>query len=174
MENLDFGSGGTDVMKIIPPEDSPPIERIDPVQTRKGNEEYVVTPQPELNSSAIEMDFSTPISDVMPAAPFEQTESATYTNPTTQRVTGVSPGMIGGPPTKTSKNPLGLTDEQFRAGVAGLVAVIAFSKPVQDKLADLVPKFLTESGALSTTGMVISAVVAAVLFYFASQFLTKQ
>ena len=75
---------------------------------------------------------------------------------------------------KDSKNLFGLTDEQFTAAIAGLAAVIAFSKPVQGKLSSTVPKFLGEGGDLSLTGMVVSALVAAVVFYFAKQFLTDK
>jgi hypothetical protein len=51
---------------------------------------------------------------------------------------------------------------------------VAFSKPVQEKLSTMVPKFLSESGDMSTTGMVVTALVAAIVFYFARQFIDKQ
>lgn len=125
------------------------------------------------------MDFSTPISDVMSADAFDGggVDSAAYSSPTTHRVTGVSPGMIGAPEKSErsgGKNPLGLTDEQFQAVITGLSAVIAFSKPVQEKLADMIPKFLNEAGNMSSTGMAVSAVLAAVVFYFALQLLKNQ
>jgi hypothetical protein len=168
METMDFGSGGQQILQYIPT-----IED-DPIATRNGTDELRVPP-PEKNSEQIEMDFSTPISEVMPSAAFESVDAATYNSPTTQRVTGVSPGMIGGPPTKAeSKNPLGLTDEQFQAAIAGLAAVIAFSKPVQDKLADMIPKFLTEAGNMSTTGMAVTALLTAIVFYFALKLLKNQ
>ena len=75
---------------------------------------------------------------------------------------------------KSSKNPFGMTDEQFMAAIAGLAAVIAFSKPVQGKLTEMVPKFVGESGDLSLTGMAVSALVAAIVFYFAKQFLAEK
>jgi hypothetical protein len=58
--------------------------------------------------------------------------------------------------------------------VAGLVALATFSKPVQDKLADSIPKFLSEAGDMTPTGMAVSAMIAAVLFYFALKFLKNQ
>jgi len=73
-----------------------------------------------------------------------------------------------------SKNPLGLTDEQYYAALAGVAAVIAFSKPVQNKLSTTIPKFMSEQGGLSLTGMAVSALVAAIIFYFARQFLTER
>jgi hypothetical protein len=58
--------------------------------------------------------------------------------------------------------------------LAGVAAVIAFSKPVQEKLSTMVPKFLSESGEMSATGMVVTALVAAIVFYFSRQFIDKQ
>ena len=49
-----------------------------------------------------------------------------------------------------------------------------FSKPVQGKLGSMVPKFTGDSGDLSLTGMVVSALVAAIVFYFAKQFLAEK
>jgi hypothetical protein len=74
---------------------------------------------------------------------------------------------------KGGKNPFGLTDEQFQAAMAGVVAVVAFSKPVQTRLTTMVPKFLTETGDMSVTGMAVTALVAALIYYFAKQYLMK-
>ena len=123
------------------------------------------------------MDFSTPISDVMPAASFDpmpDTAGPTYNSPTTQRVTGVSPGMMGAPPSKNQGYPLGLTAEQFSAAIAGVAAAIAYSTPVQEKLAEMIPKFLSDAGQLTTTGMAITAALVAVIFFFAMRFLKNQ
>lgn len=72
-----------------------------------------------------------------------------------------------------SKNPLNLSDEQMRALVAGVCAIIAFSTPVQDKLATTIPQFLTEAGSRSTTGLIATGLIAALVFYFAQRFLNK-
>jgi hypothetical protein len=82
--------------------------------------------------------------------------------------------MIGASPSKKTGNPLGLTDDQFQAAVAGIAAVLAFSKPVQEKLADMIPKFLSEAGDMTATGMGVSALLAAVIFYFAFKVLKNQ
>lgn len=133
---------------------------------------------PEKNSGpTLEMDFSTPISEVMPSASFDpmaDVSGPTYNSPTTQRVSGVSPGMIGAPPPKTQGYPLGLTAEQFSAAIAGLAAALAYSAPVQEKLAEMIPKFLSDAGSLTTTGMAITAALVAVLFFFAMRFLKNQ
>ena len=116
-------------------------------------------------------DFSTPIEDVM------------------QGPGGMIQDEVMGPPMPTqgnkktsrkseskgaSKNPFGMTDEQFTAAIAGLSAVIAFSKPVQGKLDSMIPKFTGDSGDLSLTGMAVSAIVAAIVFYFVKQFLAEK
>ena len=199
MENMDFGSGGSTMIQYLPtvddlppPAPEPIMDRQMGVQTRAdairpgevppaGPGASMFMEKTSEASNNTMMDFSTPISDVMPSASFDMDDSApggvnsaAYVSPTSNRVTAVSPGMIGAAPSKKTGNPLGLTDEQFQAAVAGLVALAAFSKPVQDKLADTIPKFMSEAGELSTTGMAVSALLAAVLFYFALKFLKNQ
>jgi len=65
-----------------------------------------------------------------------------------------------------SKNPMNLTDEQVQALFVGVCAVLAFSRPVQDKLANFVPQFVGDNGARSTAGLAVTAMVAAAIFYF--------
>lgn len=166
MENLDM-SGTSDILQYIPT-----------VQIED------VVHSPEKNSDPIlEMDFSTPISDVMPSAAFDPMPdtsgggggAATYNSPTTQRVTGVAAGMIGAPSSsKEQAYPLGLTFEQFSAALAGLSSLAAFSSPVQEKLAEMIPKFMGDAGQLTTTGMAITAMLVAVIFFFAMRFLKNQ
>lgn len=74
----------------------------------------------------------------------------------------------------SSKNPFGLNDDQYFAALAGVAAVIAFSKPVQGKLSTMVPKFLGENGSPSLTGLAVTALIAAIIFYFARKFLTEK
>jgi hypothetical protein len=197
MENMDFGSGGSTMIQYIPTIDDLPPQQPQSLDRQMGSNtrsEPVgrgeVPPagpgalplfQDEKTSDQNNnmMDFSSSIADVMPSASFEDdtpggVNSATYTSPTTQRVTAVSPGMIGSSPAKKTGNPLGLTDEQFQAAVAGIAALLAFSKPVQDKLADSIPKFMSEAGELSTTGMAVTALIVAALYYFALKFLKNQ
>lgn len=70
-----------------------------------------------------------------------------------------------------SGNPFGLTDEQFQAALAGVASVIAFSKPVQSRLRTMVPKFVGESGDVSLTGLAVTALVAALVFYIIKKYL---
>lgn len=65
-----------------------------------------------------------------------------------------------------NNNPMNLTDEQMQALFVGICAMIAFSRPVQDKLANFVPQFVGEDGGRSTAGMAVTGLVAAAVFYF--------
>ena len=76
-------------------------------------------------------------------------------------------------PAVESKNPMNLTDDQVEALLAGIVALIAFSGFAQDKLSTMIPKFLNEAGKQSTIGMIVTALLAAVLFYFGRRFVIK-
>ncbi|MDB4588395.1 hypothetical protein N9095_00285 [bacterium] len=72
-----------------------------------------------------------------------------------------------------SKNPFNLTDEQMQALVVAVCAAIAFSEPVQSKLGSTIPQFLAESGNRSMIGLLVSGLVAAVLFYFGQRTVMK-
>jgi len=73
-----------------------------------------------------------------------------------------------------SENPFGLTDEQFQAALAGIASVLAFSKPVQSRLRTMVPKFVGESGDVSLTGLAVTALVAALVFYIIKKYLVDK
>ena len=75
--------------------------------------------------------------------------------------------------TVASKNPLNLTDEQMEALLAGIVALLAFSGLAQDKLSSLVPKFMDEAGKRSTVGTLVTALLAAAIFYFGRRFVIR-
>jgi hypothetical protein len=114
-------------------------------------------------------DFATPIDEVfqneiMGPPVVQQKDDAA--SPPIQRAQGG--GKKGG-----KKNPFGLKDDQYQALLAGIAAVIAFSKPVQLRLSSAVPKFLNDAGDVSLTGLAVTALIAAVLFYFAKQYLSE-
>jgi len=110
--------------------------------------------EPEKKVDQFQMaDFSTPIEEII-----EEPQQGGAVHP-------------GGSNRTKSGNPLGLTNEQFQALIAGVAAVVAFSEPVQDKLSSFVPKFLGESGDRSMTGLVVTALVVAIIFYFAQKYL---
>jgi len=125
--------------------------------------------QPEKNLDESQMaEFSSSIEEVMPG-PGQMMQDEVQGSPYEQappQKQAKSKGSSG-----SSKNPFGLTDEQWYAALAGVAAIIAYSKPVQGKLSTMVPKFLGENGEMSITGMAVTALIAAVVFYFARQFL---
>jgi len=129
---------------------------------------------PEKNVDESQMaEFATPIEEVM-AGPGQMLQDEMMGPPSMPQMGNKKTArkQEGG---KSSKNPFGLTDEQYYAALAGLAAVIAFSKPVQGRLSTMVPKFLAEgTDDLSLTGMLVSALVAAIIFYFARQTLTDK
>jgi Family of unknown function (DUF5792) len=134
--------------------------------------------QPEKNVDESQMaDFSTPIEEVM-AGPGQMLQNEMMGSPYAQpqRAPSASRKRAADEdePRSSSKNPLGLTDEQFQALVAGAAAVVAFSKPVQTRLRTMVPKFVGESGDVSLTGLIVSALVAAIIFYFAKKFIVDK
>jgi hypothetical protein len=127
---------------------------------------------PEKNLDESQMaEFSSAIDEVMPGPGQmmqDNVQGSPYEQPPPPKKAKTQ-GANG-----SSKNPFGMTDEQYYAALAGVAAVIAFSKPVQGKLSTMVPKFMSEQGGLSLTGMAVSALVAAIVFYFARQFLTER
>jgi hypothetical protein len=187
IENLEF-NGSSDILQYIPQvEPEKPTQGQPPVQQQstfglpdelqpKYQTRAIEQPElfkAEIKPPQIEMDFSTPISDVVPSADFDMGPSmgGPYKNPQNNRVAALSlDNASAGPASPSSKNPFGLTDDQLNAAIAGIAAVAAFSKPVQNKLADLIPKFMSDAGDLSATGMLATAFIAAVIFFIVHKF----
>ena len=117
-------------------------------------------PHHEKNIGTVQMD-STPISDVMgdEAPQYMQQQQAPMVAPQKKAA--------------ATANPMNLTTEQMEALLAGLVSLIAFSGPVQDKLASFLPQMIGEGGGRSNTGLLITALVAALIFYFGRRFVVK-
>ena len=139
----------------------------------KGVPTGLLRPEKKIDESQM-ADFSTPIEEVMPG-PNQMIQN---------EVMGPPQMMMGGPSASrkkssggegaSSKNPFGLTDEQFQAALAGAAAVLAFSKPIQSRLRTMVPKFVNDSGDTSLTGLIATALVVAIIFYFAKKFITDK
>jgi len=184
IENLDF-NGSSDILQYIPQvetHDQPPVQQqgsfgvpdeLQPTYQTRAIEQPELF-KAEIKPPQIEMDFSTPIADVVPSADFDMGPSmgGPYKNPQNNRVAALSLDNASAGPvsSSSSKNPFGLTDEQLNAAIAGIAAVAAFSKPIQNKLADLIPKFMSDAGDLSATGMLATAFIAAVVFFILHKF----
>ena len=150
MENLDF-NGTTSL-----------IQNIDSSSQLIIEEKKIEEPQM--------MEFSSSVADLMPVSSSQVMvgpQQDIYTNPTNGRVAGISLG--GDPqPQKKNQNPFNLTDDQFNALLAGVVAVVVYSTTVQGKLSGLVPNF----GGIN--GSIASVLAAAILYYFAHRFIKNR
>ena len=146
------------------------------VPLQQNNKPSTAFKQPEKNVSTDKdtMD-STPINDIMMEPPMMTDEP---------RMQGVMPQMTApqpqgayptpqAPPQPEKKNPFNLTDEQLTALVVAACTAAAVSKPVQDRLATSIPKFLNEQGGRSMVGLATTGAVAAVIFYIVKDYVVK-
>ena len=114
---------------------------------------------------------STPISDVM-GQPQEMLEPPMMAMDP-RMMHQASPQMVApkeAPAPAKKANPMNLTDEQMQALVVAVCTAIAISKPVQEKLAGTVPKFLNAQGNRSMVGLATTGLLAAIIFYFAKRY----
>lgn len=118
--------------------------------------------EPKKNIEEKQMEFSSSIQDVMTAPidapPVMQSNDTVYE---TKKSSG------------SSGYPLNLSKQQVEALVAGVAAIIGVSGPVQDKLGDMIPSFFNDMGKLSPTGMAVTVLVVAIVFYFLRQMVVK-
>jgi hypothetical protein len=149
-----------------------------PDEKKKGPPQGLIKASEELekNIEGSQMaEFATSIDEIMPG-PGQMMQDEVMGPPSlpamgNQKTSRKEKKKDGG----ESKHPFGLTDEQFFAALAGVAAIIAFSKPVQSRLSTMVPKFMAEGTSdLSMTGMLATALVAALVFYFARQVLGEK
>lgn len=120
--------------------------------------------EPEKNVGEFQQmaEFSTPLDDIVPQGPGMQMQDMMMGS------SGPPAQAQGQPQTQTQRKiPFGLTNEQYMAALAGLAAVVATSKPIQERLAQFMPS--VESGSMSAMGL--TALVAALVFYLAQRFL---
>ena len=160
MENLDFSNTDSMIQNIQQP---PPPQAQLIVEEKKLDE-----PQMMEFSSSVD-DLMAPVGGPPPSMP--ESSQDVYTNPTNGRVAAMGlpdPTYSSQKKKKSAQNPFNLTDEQFNALLAGIVAVLVFSTMVQTKLAGTVPNF---SGI---NGNIASALLGAVVFYFAHRFIKNR
>jgi len=131
------------------------------------------TPQksPEKNIQKQQQMDSTPISDIMPSAPIDQDGMMYAQAPPPQMQQMMQQQQMMAPPQK--QNPMNMTDDQYQALVAGVAAIIAFCKPVQEKLVGFFPQLMLEGG-LTTAGLFVSGLIAAVIYYLAQRFVINR
>ena len=78
------------------------------------------------------------------------------------------------PEVAKNNNPFNLTDDQMEALLVGVCAVIAISKPVQEKLASSVPRFANDMGGRSAIGLASTGAVAAVAYFIFQRYVFKK
>ena len=128
-------------------------------------------PEKNIPRQQITMD-STPIEDVMGPADTMMPQQPMMA-PQQFAPAVAAPSAVAKQAAGASKNPFGLNDEQYQSLIAGVCAVLAFSNPVQEKLLSAVPQFMAEGGGRSTSGLVATGLIAALIFYFAQRFILK-
>jgi hypothetical protein len=132
-----------------------------------------IPPEKNVSQNKETMD-STPINDIMMEPPMmtdqPKMQSMQMAAPDPQ---GAYPSPNGQAEKPASKNPMNLTDEQMTALLVAACTALAVSKPVQDKLATSIPKFLNEQGGRSMVGLASTGVVAAIVFYLMKDYVIK-
>ena len=154
-----------------------------PIDSKSRSNAFVAE-DPKKNVSEYKDDMdSTPISDVMmhsqdnnfdspmmgadPRAAQMAHQQVMMAPQPAQAATAI---QASGESSKKKKNPFDLTDEQLDALVVVIATGIAVSKPIQEKLAGSVPKFLNAQGNRSLVGLASTGTVAAVVFYVARKY----
>ena len=125
-------------------------------------------PEKDVDESQM-ADFSTPIEELIPG-PNQMIQNEMMGPP--QQAPMVE--RTSKSKKTASANPFGLTDDQFQAAVAAIAAAIAFSKPVQSRLRTMVPKFVGESGEVSLTGLAVTGLIVAILYYLAKKYIVEK
>ena len=140
---------------------------------------FVSKNPPEKNIESQQTMDSTPISDIMGQVEDPLEPPMMAQDPRMTQMQMQTPMMMAQQPvaqqqttqkTTESKNPFGLTDDQFEALIVAACAAVAISKPVQEKLANFVPSFLNDQGHRSAIGLASTGMVAAVAFYIARRY----
>lgn len=133
---------------------------------------------PEKNTlSEVEMNLSTPIEEVLdtpmglmhPQVGIQQPEMIDARTVQSQATNPVQLAKKSASP-----NPFNLNDDQMLSLIAGAAAVVAFSKPVQAKVSEFIPTAFGMDGQLSTTGLALTALIAAIAFYILKNFALKR
>ena len=117
---------------------------------------------------------STPINDIMMEPPMMNEDPKMQG---VQMAAAQPQGMYAAPAQTqekpANKYPLNLTDDHVIALLAGLCAAVSVSKPIQDKLATSIPKFLNEQGGRSVVGLASTGVVATIVFYLVKDYVVR-
>jgi hypothetical protein len=161
---------------MVPLNFEPAVNQMTPTSNNTGTVQNN-NPEKNIMREHIKMD-STPLHDIMTSQEVMETQQPMMMAPPQSSVMAQQPMMMAPPQAAAqaplpSKNLFNLTDDQMQALIVAVCAAIAFSDPVQGKLGSTIPQFLAESGNRSMVGLLISGLVAAILFYFGQRSVMK-
>jgi hypothetical protein len=135
-------------------------------------------PPPEVTEKKeddkVNMEFSTPIQDVM-GAEFDEVMPEKAERPGVEnymRRPEINKESAPKPKEEvvTKKtNPMGLTDDQYQAVIAGVAAVVAFSEPVHGKVMQMLPQAFID-GKTTPMGYIVMIALAAVIYILIKRF----
>ena len=168
-QSYDLTTGMRDHMAVQPPPSS--MQQNSPLMVPPSNPEKNTLSELENTmaslSTPIEEVLDTPMGLMQPQVGLQQPEMI---DARTVQTHPARPAAAA----SSASNPLNLNDDQLQAAIAGVAAVAAFSKMVQSKLGELMPTAFEMDGHLSTTGMALTAFIAAVIFYLLKNFVVKR
>ena len=168
-QSYDLTTGMRDHMAVQPPPSV--MQQNSPLMVPPSNPEKNTLSELENTmaslSTPIEEVLDTPMGLMQPQVGMQQPEMIDARTVQTHPARPAAPASSG-------SNPLNLNDDQLQAAIAGVAAVAAFSKIVQSKLGEVMPTAFEIDGHLSTTGMALTAFIAAVIFYLLKNFVVKR
>lgn len=169
-QTYDFTAGMRDHMTSQPPPSN--MQQNSPLIAPPSNPEKNTLSEVEMNlSTPIEEVLDTPLGMMNPQVGLQQpsmVDARSVQEHPARPVEAVARKPAG------NANPLNLNDDQLLALLAGVAAVAAFSKTVQGKLSEFMPTAFGMDGHLSTTGLALTAFIAAVIFYVLKNFVVKK
>lgn len=184
IDTLNLGSNGDGMVSLgnpyIPPP-APTPNNPPPRMTYEDEDKRRNMLEKNVDNKQITMD-STPISDLVDSYNMGGMEPpAPSADPRMQSLTMTAPQ----PPSHMvpqqeqqaapqNKNLFNLSDDQMEALLVGLCAAIAISKPIQEKLATTVPRFMNDMGGRSAVGLASTGLVAAIAFYILQRYVFKK
>ena len=160
METMNLNDDGGGMVALQPPK-------------QYVSQEAPQPPQKNIVKQHTTMD-STPISDIMDGPEMMQDPRMMQSPMMPSHSPMAQTAQATGDKKMTTSNPFNLTDLQMESIVAGVCAIIAFSKPVQEKLATTVPQFLADGGDVSNVGLVVTGLIAALIFFLIQKFVNKR
>lgn len=167
-QSFDLTSGMRDHLAVQPPPST--MQQNSPLMVPPSNPEKNTLSELENTmaslSTPIEEVLDTPLGLMQPQVGLQQPEMIDARTVQTHPARPAAPAA--------SANPLNLNDDQLQAALAGVAAVAAFSKVVQSKLGEMMPTAFEMDGHLSTTGMALTAFIAAIIFYVLKNFVVKR